>query len=123
MLVLANYGVELQGEMFDTMIAHYVLQPELHHEMDYLAEIYLHYETIKIEELIGPKGKNQKSMRDLDPIHIYRYACEDADVTLKLKNVLEKELKQNDAEALFRDIEMPLVPVLAYMERNDSEIR
>ncbi|WP_296261247.1 DNA polymerase I [uncultured Phocaeicola sp.] len=122
MLVLANYGVELQGEMFDTMIAHYVLQPELHHGMDYLAEIYLHYETIKIEELIGPKGKNQKSMRDLDPINIYRYACEDADVTLKLKNVLEKELKQNDAEALFRDIEMPLVPVLAYMERNGVRI-
>ena len=122
MLVLANYGVELQGEMFDTMIAHYVLQPELHHGMDYLAEIYLHYETIKIEELIGPKGKNQKNMRDLDPIHIYRYACEDADVTLKLKNVLEKELKQNDAESLFHDIEMPLVPVLAYMERNGVRI-
>ena len=122
MLVLANYGVEIQGPMFDTMIAHYVLQPELHHGMDYLAEIYLHYETIKIEELIGPKGKNQKNMRDLDPIHIYRYACEDADVTLKLKNVLEKELKQNDAESLFHDIEMPLVPVLAYMERNGVRI-
>ena len=122
MLVLANYGVELQGEMFDTMIAHYVLQPELHHGMDYLAEIYLHYETIKIEELIGPKGKNQKNMRDLAPANIYRYACEDADVTLKLKNVLEKELKQNDAESLFRDIEMPLVPVLAYMERNGVRI-
>ena len=88
MLVLANYGVEIQGEMFDTMIAHYVLQPELHHGMDYLAEIY----------------------------------CEDADVTLKLKNVLEKELKQNDAESLFHDIEMPLVPVLAYMERNGVRI-
>ena len=122
MLVLANYGVEIQGEMFDTMIAHYVLQPELHHGMDYLAEIYLHYETIKIEELIGPKGKNQKNMRDLAPANIYRYACEDADVTLKLKNVLEKELKQNDAESLFRDIEMPLVPVLAYMERNGVRI-
>ena len=122
MLVLANYGVEIQGEMFDTMIAHYVLQPELHHGMDYLAEIYLHYETIKIEELIGPKGKNQKNMRDLDPANIYRYACEDADVTLKLKNVLEKELKQNDVESLFRDIEMPLVPVLAYMERNGVRI-
>ena len=122
MLVLANYGVELQGEMFDTMIAHYVLQPELHHGMDYLAEIYLHYKTIKIEELIGPKGKNQKNMRDLAPANIYRYACEDADVTLKLKNVLEKELKQNDAESLFHDIEMPLVPVLAYMERNGVRI-
>ncbi len=121
-LVLGNYGVEVQGPMFDTMIAHYVLQPELHHGMDYLAEIYLHYDTIKIEELIGPKGKNQKNMRDLAPADIYRYACEDADVTLKLKNVLEKELAGSGAESLFRDIEMPLVPVLAYMERNGVRI-
>ena len=121
-LVLGNYGIEVQGPMFDTMIAHYVLQPELHHGMDYLAEIYLHYDTIKIEELIGPKGKNQKNMRDLAPADIYRYACEDADVTLKLKNVLEKELAGSGAESLFRDIEMPLVPVLAYMERNGVRI-
>lgn len=121
-LVLGNYGVEVQGPMFDTMIAHYVLQPELHHGMDYLAEIYLHYDTIKIEELIGPKGKNQKNMRDLAPADIYRYACEDADVTLKLKNVLEKELAGSGSESLFRDIEMPLVPVLAYMERNGVRI-
>lgn len=85
MLVLGNYGVEVRGPMFDTMIAHYVLQPELHHGMDYLAEVYLKYETIKIEELIGPKGKNQKNMRDLPPTSVYKYACEDADVTLKLK--------------------------------------
>ncbi|WP_303028196.1 DNA polymerase I [Bacteroides acidifaciens] len=118
MIVLKNYGAEVKGALFDTMIAHYVLQPELRHGMDYLAEIYLHYQTIHIDELIGPKGKNQKNMRDLDPKDVYRYACEDADVTLKLKNVLEKELKENDAERLFYDIEMPLVPVLVNIERN-----
>lgn len=122
MLVLGNYGVEVRGPMFDTMIAHYVLQPELHHGMDYLAEVYLKYETIKIEELIGPKGKNQKNMRDLPPSSVYKYACEDADVTLKLKNVLEKELVANGVDELFRSIEMPLVPVLAYMERNGVRI-
>lgn len=118
MIVLQNYGVEVKGTLFDTMIAHYVLQPELRHGMDYLAEIYLHYQTIPIDELIGPKGKNQKNMRDLAPEEVYRYACEDADVTLKLKKVLEKELKKNDAEALFYEIEMPLVPVLVTIERN-----
>ena len=118
MIVLENYGVQVKGALFDTMIAHYVLQPELRHGMDYLAEIYLHYQTIHIDELIGPKGKNQKNMRDLDPKDVYLYACEDADVTLKLKNVLEKELKENDAERLFYDIEMPLVPVLVNIERN-----
>ncbi|WP_073346981.1 DNA polymerase I [Bacteroides congonensis] len=118
MIVLKNYGADVKGPLFDTMIAHYVLQPELRHGMDYLAEIYLHYQTIHIDELIGPKGKNQKNMRDLDPKDVYRYACEDADVTLKLKNVLEEELKKNDAERLFYDIEMPLVPVLVNIERN-----
>ena len=116
--VLANYGVNLAGKMFDTMIAHYVIQPELHHNMDYLAEIYLKYKTIHIEELIGPKGKGQKNMRDLTPQQIYEYAAEDADVTLKLKNVLEKELKKYEVEHLFYDIEMPLMPVLASMEMN-----
>ena len=105
MIVLQNYGATVKGPLFDTMIAHYVLQPELRHGMDYLAEIYLHYQTIHIDELIGPKGKNQKNMRDLDPKDVYLYACEDADVTLKLKNVLEKELKENDAERLFYDID------------------
>lgn len=116
--VLKNYGIDLKGKMFDTMIAHYVLQPELHHGMDYLAEAYLHYSTIKIEELIGPKGKNQKNMRDIPPEEVYEYACEDADVTLKLKNIFEKELKERNADHLFYNIEMPLVKVLAYMERN-----
>ncbi len=118
LLMLQNYGVELKGKLFDTMVAHYVLQPELRHGMDYLAEIYLKYDTIKIEELIGSKGKNQGNMRDLAPEQVYKYACEDADVTLKLKNILEDELRKNGAEDLFYNIEMPLVPVLAYMERN-----
>ena len=122
MIVLANYGVTIKGQMFDTMIAHYVLQPELHHGMDYLAEVYLKYDTIKIEELIGAKGKNQRNMRDLSPTDIYKYACEDADVTLKLKNILEKELETNGVKELFEEIEMPLVPVLAYIERNGVRI-
>lgn len=122
MIVLANYGVTIKGKMFDTMIAHYVLQPELHHGMDYLAEVYLKYDTIKIEELIGAKGKNQRNMRDLSPTDIYKYACEDADVTLKLKNILEKELESNGVKKLFEEIEMPLVPVLAYIERNGVRI-
>ncbi len=122
MLVLANYGAQVNGPLFDTMVAHYVIQPELRHGMDYLAEIYLHYHTIHIEELIGPRGKGQKNMRDLSPEQIYKYACEDADVTLKLKNVLEKELQTYGAEKLFYDIEMPLVPVLAYMERNGVRV-
>ena len=116
--VLRNYGIELKGKMWDTMIAHYLIQPELHHNMDYMAEIYLHYQTIHIDELIGPKGKNQRSMRDLSPVDIYEYACEDADITLQLKNKLEPELKKHEAESLFYDIEMPLMPVLAEMEMN-----
>ena len=122
MLVLANYGIDVKGPMFDTMIAHYVLQPELRHNMDYLAEIYLHYRTIPIEDLIGSKGKNQKNMRDLSPSAVYKYACEDADVTLKLKGALEKELQDSGATSLFYDIEMPLVPVLAYMEKNGVRV-
>ena len=118
MLVLSNYGVEVKGPLFDTMIAHYVLQPELRHNMDYLAEIYLNYQTIAIEQLIGAKGKNQGNMRDLAPEAIYKYACEDADITLKLYHVLKKELEAQHADKLFYEIEMPLVPVLAYMERN-----
>ena len=116
--VLRNYGVELKGELWDTMIAHYLIQPELRHNMDYMAETLLNYKTIHIDELIGPKGKNQKSMRDLPPTLVYEYACEDADVTLKLKNVLEPKLKESGVEHLFYDIEMPLVPVLAEMEMN-----
>ena len=116
MLVLARYGVDIKGKMFDTMVSHYVLQPELPHNMDALAEQYLGYSTIKIEELIGPKGKKQKNMRDLPPGDVYEYACEDADVTLRLKNALHDELVRNDAIQLFEEVEMPLVRVLAAME-------
>ncbi len=116
--VLHHYGVTLRGNMWDTMIAHYLIQPELRHNMDYMAETLLGYHTIHIDELIGPKGKNQKSMRDLSPTDIYEYACEDADITLKLKNVLEPKLKEAGVEHLFYEIEMPLVPVLAEMEMN-----
>ncbi len=120
--VLANYGVTLAGPMFDTMIAHYLIQPELRHNMDYMAEVYLNYKTIHIDELIGPKGKNQKNMRDLTPTEVYEYAAEDADITLKLKNKLEPELKKYGAERLFYEIEMPLMPVLAEMEMNGVRI-
>lgn len=120
--VLANYGVELKGRMFDTMIAHYLIQPELRHNMDYMAEVYLNYQTIHIDELIGPKGKNQRSMRSLPPNDVYEYACEDADITLRLKNVLEPKLKEAEVESLFWEIEMPLVPVLASMEMNGVRI-
>ena len=116
--VLANYGIELKGEMFDTMIAHYLLQPELRHNMDYMAEVYLNYQTIHIDELIGPRGKNQKSMRDVPPADVCEYASEDADITLQLYNALEPKLKESDLYPLFRDIEMPLVRVLAEMEMN-----
>ena len=116
--VLRNYNVQLQGPMWDTMIAHYLIQPELRHNMDYMAEIYLNYKTIHIDELIGPRGKNQLSMRDLSPTLVYEYAAEDADVTLRLKNKLEPELKRFECEDLFYNIEMPLMPVLAEMEMN-----
>ena len=116
--VLRNYDIELKGKMWDTMIAHYLIQPELRHNMDYMAEVYLHYKTIHIDELIGPKGKSQRSMRDLNPKDVYEYACEDADITLQLKNKLEPELKKHECEKLFYDIEMPLMPVLAEMEMN-----
>ncbi len=116
--ILGNYGVEICPPMFDTMLAHYVVQPELHHNMDYLAEIYLHYQTIHIEELIGAKGAGQKNMADLDPKDVYEYACEDADITLQLMQPLVEEMQKNNVERVFRDIEMPLMPVLARMERH-----
>lgn len=114
--VLRRYGIEVRGPMFDTLLAHYIVQPELHHNMDYMAETLLGYQTIHIDQLIGPRGKGQRSMRDLQPQEVYEYAAEDADVTLRLKNVLEQKLKEVDGERLFYDIEMPLVPVLAEME-------
>ena len=114
--VLRKYGIDIQGEMFDTMIAHYLIQPELRHNMDFMAETLLHYRTVHIEELIGPAGKNQKNMRDLDPQDVYEYAAEDADITLQLKEVLEPKLQEVGAVQLFHNIEMPLVRVLADME-------
>ena len=121
MMVLANYGIHLEGKMFDTMIAHYILAPELRHNMDYLAEVYLKYKTIHIDALIG-SGKKQRSMHELDPKEVYEYAAEDADVTLKLKNILEKELHEKGLFKLFNEVEMPLVPVLARMEMNGARI-
>ncbi|MBR6171520.1 MAG: DNA polymerase I [Bacteroidaceae bacterium] len=115
--VLQNHGIELRGPMFDTMIAHYLLHPEMRHGMDYLAEAYLHYQTIHIDELIGT-GKNQKSMAELSPEEVYVYACEDTDITLRLKNLFAPELEKEGLMKLFQEIEMPLMPVLAYMERN-----
>ena len=120
--VLINYNVQLQGPMWDTMIAHYLIQPELRHNMDFMAEIYLNYHTIHIEELIGKKGKNQLSMRDLKPDAIKDYACEDADITLQLKQKLEQELLNNKCDELFYNIEMPLMQVLAEMEINGVRI-
>lgn len=117
MTVLENYGIRMGGTLFDTMIAHYVIQPELKHNMDDMAEQLLHYRTVHIEELIGEKGKNQRNMADLSPEEVYEYACEDADVTLRLKNILEKKLQEVGAEKVFYEIEMPLVPVLIAMER------
>ncbi len=117
LMVLANYGVELKGRLFDTMIAHYLLQPELRHNMDYLAEILLKYKTIHIDELIGAKGKNQGSMRDVPLEKISIYAAEDADITLRLREVLEPQIEEMGLHELFYDVEMPLVRVLAEMER------
>ena len=115
-IVLKKYGINVKGKLFDTMIAHYLLNPELRHNMDYMAETHLNYKTIHIDELIGPRGKNQLNMRNLEPIAIRDYACEDADVTLKLKNILEKEIEKNDLKKLFYEIELPLIYVLADME-------
>ena len=120
--VLRNYGIALQGPLFDTMVAHYLLQPELRHNMDFMAEVYLNYETVHIDALIGPKGKAQKNMRELAPNEVYNYACEDADITLQLKNVLQPKLVEAGVERLFNDVEMPLIPVLAEMECNGVRI-
>ena len=115
--VLANYGIQLAPPMFDTMLAHYVLQPEMHHGMDYLAEAYLHYKTIHIDELIGAKKGKQMSMRDVEPERVCTYAAEDADITLRLKHKFAPMLDAESSARLFADIEMPLMPVLADMER------
>ena len=122
MMMLAQYGIALRGKLFDTMIAHYLLQPELPHGMDYLAEIYLNYRTIHYQDLVGAKGKNQKKLREVDVQSLCDYACEDADITFQLKQLLEKEIAKNGLEKLFYDIEMPLVRVLARMEQHGVRI-
>lgn len=120
--VLKKYGIEVKGELWDTMVAHYLINPELHHNMDYMAETLLDYKTIHIEELIGPKGKAQKSMREVDIELVKDYAAEDADITLRLKHVLQPMLEEKGVATLFKEVEMPLVPVLAEMETNGVRI-
>ncbi|MCK9311848.1 MAG: DNA polymerase I, partial [Bacteroidales bacterium] len=121
-VVLKKYDIHVSGPIFDTMVAHYLLQPELRHNMDYLAEIYLNYQTIHIVELIGAKGKDQKSMRDIPPAVVCPYAAEDADITLQLKNILEPEISKNNLDFLCYEVEMPLVLVLAEMETTGVSI-
>ncbi len=116
MSLMKWYDVDIKTPLFDTMIAHYLLQPDMKHSMDYLAEVFLNYKPVSIESLIGKKGKNQKSMRSVDAETIAEYAAEDADITLQLKKVFEPKLKETGVEKLFNEIEMPLVPVLASME-------
>lgn len=122
LLMLSNYGIDVKGKLFDTMIAHYLLQPELRHGMDYLAEIYLHYHTIHYEDLVGTKGKNQLDIRNVEISKLMEYAAEDADVTFRLKQMLEKELTSNELEKLFYEIEMPLMKVLVVMEKTGVRI-
>jgi DNA polymerase-1 len=116
LLMLANYGIEVKGPLFDTMIAHYLIQPELRHNLDYLCEIYLSYKKVETEELIGAKGKNQRTMWSVEPDKLVEYACEDADLTLQLMPLLKKELEENGLADLFNNVEMPLVTVLTHME-------
>lgn len=122
LLMLARYDIPVNGPLFDTMIAHYLLQPDLRHGMDYLAEIYLNYKTIHYEDMIGGKGKNQPSIRTVDPELLKDYAAEDADITFRLKQLLEKELEKHQLDRLFYDMEMPLIRVLATIERNGVRI-
>ncbi len=115
--VLKNYNIEIKGYLFDTMIAHYLLQPDRRHNLNELAENYLSYKMVPIESLIGPKGKNQKNMRQVSPDVIREYAGEDADITYQLKEIFEKELEKHELMQVFKEVEMPLIPVLADMER------
>ena len=116
MLILKNYGIEISGEVFDTMLAHYVIEPEGKRSMDLMSAKYLGYEPIHIEELIGKKGKNQGNMRDVDVEKVKEYAGEDADITLQLKHILEPQIKEKNVEKVFNEVENPLVKVLMDME-------
>lgn len=120
--ILSNYGITVKGKLFDTMIAHYLINPDMRHNMDILAETYLQYSPQSIEELIGKKGKNQKSMRDVALEEIKEYAVEDADVTFQLKELFTTELDNTGTKKLFDDIEIPLVKVLADMEREGIRV-
>lgn len=122
MLILAQYGIKVKGPIFDTMIAHYLIQPEIRHNLDYLSELYLSYEKVPTEQLIGKKGKNQKTMRQVSLQELVDYACEDADITFQLKAPLAKELEESELKKLFEEIEMPLLAVLLEMELNGVKI-
>ena len=120
--VLHNYGMEVKGPIFDTMIAHYLIQPESKQSMDFLSEYYLKYQPVSIETLIGKKGKNQGSMRDIPVNEVCNYACEDADITFQLKKIIEPQIQKDHLKELFYQLEMPLVPVLQKMEREGIAI-
>ncbi len=120
--ILSNYNIKVEGKLFDTMIAHYLLNPDMRHNMDILSETYLQYSPKSIEDLIGKKGKNQKSMRDVELEVIKEYAVEDADVTLQLKDIFTLELDKTETKKLFEDIEIPLVKVLADMEKEGIRV-
>ena len=122
MLMLHWYGIAVKGPIFDTMIAHYLIQPDLRHNLDYLCELYLNYKKVPTEDLIGAKGKNQRTMRSVEPEILVKYACEDADLTLQLKEKLIEELQDNELTELFNTIEMPLIPVLVDMETTGVKI-
>ncbi|MCX6228711.1 MAG: DNA polymerase I [Bacteroidia bacterium] len=115
-LMLTRYGIEIKGEYFDTMVAHYLIQPDLRHNLDYLSDVYLNYKKVATEELIGKRGKNQLSMRDVELEQIKEYACEDADITFQLKKILDQELSSANLKELFATVEMPLLKVLVQME-------
>jgi DNA polymerase-1 len=122
MLILAQYGIETAGPLFDTLIAHYLIQPELRHNLDYLCELYLDYKKVPTNELIGARGVNQRTMRSVEISKLVDYSCEDADLTFQLKSKLEKELIENSLTELFYNVEMPLITVLATMELNGAKI-
>jgi len=121
-LILSRYGIEVKGNYFDTMVAHYLIQPELRHNLDYLSEIYLGYKKVPTEDLIGKRGKNQLSMRQVDLEQIKEYACEDADITYQLKSLLDIDLDKSNVRKLFTAVEMPLLKVLIQMEREGLTI-
>ncbi len=116
LLILSHYGIEVKGDYFDTMVAHYLIQPDLRHNLDYLSEIYLGYKKVATEELIGKRGKNQLTMRQVDLEQIKEYACEDADITFQLKSQLDEALIKASVKNLFTGVEMPLLKVLVEME-------